>query len=78
MWQSEYHKIVHNPIFHDKTKHIEVQYHFVCEQILPSNIVVNYIPTYEQVVDILKKVLGRIKFEKCRSKLGMKNIKDIT
>jgi hypothetical protein len=40
-------KIVHNPIFHVRTKHIEVQYHFFHEHILSSSIVVNYIPTCE-------------------------------
>ena len=43
--------IGHNPILHDKTKHVELDKHFIKDKIENRQIYMTYIPTYEQIVD---------------------------
>ena len=34
-----------NPVFHNKSKHIEIQYHFICDMVQKGAIMVQYLPT---------------------------------
>ena len=49
--------ISHNPVQHDKTKHIEVDRHFINEKIEKWTICMTFIPTREQLTDIFTKGL---------------------
>jgi hypothetical protein len=60
-----------NPIFHSKTKHIPIKYHFLREQVTNQIVQVHYIPTTEQIVDIFTKPLAKTSFEYLRQKLGV-------
>ena len=46
-----------NPKFYKRAKHIEVKYHYYREQYLEGNISITYIPTKENVSDLLTKPL---------------------
>lgn len=70
-------KLSKNPVFHARTKHLEVHHHFIRERILQNEISVSYISTADQSADILTKSLGRTKFEYHRSRLGMKSLEDV-
>ena len=52
-----------NTVFHDKTKHIEVRYHFIWDMVQKRVVKLKYVPTEEQVVDLLTKPMSRVKFE---------------
>jgi hypothetical protein len=60
-----------NPVFHSKTKHIPIKYHFLREQVTNQIVQVHYIPTIEQIADIFTKPLAKTLFEYLRQKLGV-------
>ena len=66
--------IAHNPILHDRTKHIEVDKHFIKEKIESGLIYIPYVPTTQQMADILTKGLYKKQFEFLVSKLAMEDI----
>ena len=70
--------ISHNPVQHDKAKHIKMDRHFIKEKIEKGTICMTYIPTREQLADIFTKGLQRSSFEDFIYKLDMINIYDPT
>ena len=60
-----------NAAFHDRTKHIAVRHHFIRDEIEELRIRPEYIPTGEQVADILTKALPRQKMDSARRMLGL-------
>jgi hypothetical protein len=64
-------EMTENPVFHDKSKHIEIRYHYIHDMMQRGALKLQYINTDEQVADMLTKALSRIKFEYFRDKLGI-------
>jgi hypothetical protein len=64
-------KLSENPVFHDRSKHIEIRYHFIRDYVQRGAVELQFISTDEQVADILTKALGRGKFVPFRDKLGV-------
>lgn len=58
-----------NPQFHARSKHIDIQTHFVRETVANKQVTLEYIPTAKQVADGLTKPLARDKFEVFRKSL---------
>ena len=63
--------IASNPVQEQHTKHIDVQFHYVCDLIEQKRIDVVWVPTDKNSADIFTKNLGYIKFKKFRSMLGL-------
>jgi hypothetical protein len=55
-----------NPAFHDRSKHIDVRYHFIRESVDECRIKLRYKATQKQVADVLTKALGRVRFQDLR------------
>jgi hypothetical protein len=60
-----------NLIYHVRTKHIEVHYHFIIEKVLAKEIDLIHVNTKDQVVNIFTKALGTDKLRKFRKMLGV-------
>lgn len=64
--------IAEDPRDHKRTKHIDVKYHFVRDEVESKNVKLIYICSENQIADMFTKPLDRIKFFKFRDQLGLK------
>jgi hypothetical protein len=60
-----------NPVFHERSKHIRVRYHFIRGCLEEGSFKACYINTKNQLADLLTKPLGRIKFLELCSRIEM-------
>ena len=60
-------KLFENLVFHDRSKHIEIRYHFIQDQIQKGVVKLQYISTDQHITDILTKPLAKA----FRDKLGL-------
>jgi len=65
-----------NPVFHDRSKHIDTRYHYIRNCIEEGTVDVEYISTEDQLADILTKPLGRVKFIEMRKKICLRVVKE--
>jgi hypothetical protein len=64
-------KMTKNHVFHDRSKHIEIRYHYICDMVQRGALKFQYVSTDEHVADVLTKPLSHVKFEHFRDKLGI-------
>nr|XP_009768663.1 PREDICTED: uncharacterized protein LOC104219656 [Nicotiana sylvestris] len=62
-----------NPIFHERTKHIELDCHFIREKLLDGLISLSFVPSSSQIVDIFTKALSRPLHRSFMGKLGVRS-----
>ena len=68
-------KLSKNPVFHDKSKHIDIKYHYIRDMVQKGVVKLQYVATNEQTDNVLTNPLARVKFEYFREKLGVIHIK---
>ena len=60
-----------NPVFHKRTKHVQIRYHFVREAVEQGTITLEYCRTDEMLADSFTKALAGDQFEKLRAGIGL-------
>ena len=60
-----------NHVFHKRTKHVQIRYHFVREAVEQGTIILEYCRTDDMLADSFTKGLARDKFEKLRAGIGL-------
>jgi hypothetical protein len=62
-----------NPVYHGRSRHIDIQYHYTREKVNDNTIQLVYLPTIEMVADGLTKPLDQIKHKRFVDLLNLKN-----
>ena len=68
-------RLAENPIFHARSKHIDIRHHFVRETLRNKLIKLEHVSTEDVAADMLTKALTRPKHQRCVKLMGLKFLK---
>ena len=63
--------LAYNPVFYSRTKHINIQHDYICDEVTSKRIDLSYIPTDQMIADGLTKALTHVKFHDFIEQMGM-------
>ena len=63
--------IIKNPEYHARTKHIDIQHHYVREKVEDRTVTFYYISTTEMIADILTKAVNKSQHERLTARSGL-------
>ncbi|CAL9014556.1 unnamed protein product [Prunus brigantina] len=69
--------LARNPVFHGRTKHIHVKFHYIRDLVNDKVVEVQYCPTGEQIADIFTKGLKIDVFMKLKKMMGMESLDEL-
>jgi hypothetical protein len=64
-----------NLVLHDRSKHIDMKFHFLRECVDGGAVRLAFVSTQGQLADIMTKVLGKAKFQELRELIGVSKLK---
>jgi hypothetical protein len=62
-----------NPSHHQRSKHIDVRYHYVRQQVTKCTIRLEYVATADQAADQLTKPLSKVQHDRCLAAMGIRS-----
>ena len=65
-----------NSILHSRAKHIDIRHHFLRDHVSKGDVVLNFVPTNQQLADIFTKPLPKESFTRIRRELGIIALND--
>jgi len=66
--------LAHNPEYHARTKHIDIQYYFIRDLVTTKKIYHQFFPSTDMIADIITKALTRPAHDKYRMAMGLTNM----
>jgi hypothetical protein len=60
-----------NPVYHERSKHIDIKYHYIRQCFEEVKLDVDHIRTDRQLADVLTKALERTRFIEMQERLGV-------
>ncbi|CAL2276761.1 unnamed protein product [Prunus armeniaca] len=67
-------EIANNPMQHDRTKHVEVDRHFIKEKLKHKLISIPFVPSSNQLANMLTHAMSKRRFEDSLDKLGITDL----
>jgi len=64
-------KLVKNPVVSNRSKHIDVVYHFARERVARKDVKIAYVKTDDMLADMLTKPVEKAKLDLCNRGIGM-------
>ena len=70
-------ELAKNPVHHERSKHIDVRFHFIREHVKEKNVHLRHVVSHDQIADVLTKPLSRTLFDTYKRLMGMKDRKEL-